>query len=202
MTHSVFIMRLVIKEHYEKCPVDVGQLLYYKGKNAFSKLYKAANENRSGLSDDYYHFAIAIRNQSETGHCSLELITIPVSYKYWENIKKQDIKRYTEEIEKWENFYIDKLEKHFDSDIRQKIIMQQSYTPLDVNKRFGFSSGSIYDMAYNNKQIGPKRVAIKTPVKNLYHAKMIHGVYGAFFQSFLIVDLLTGGKINDYNYKF
>lgn len=201
-SHSAFIIRLIVNNNTIKYPVDIGQLLFYKGENAFSFLYELANKNQCLLNPDKFHFALAVREQKQKNYYSIELLSIPVSYDYWKNIFDKDQHMYKIEIKKWENFFIEKLEKHFDRDIKSKIILKKIFTPIDLEKNFNLYKGSIYDMSYIKSQSGINRILFKTPVKNFYHLKMIHGIYGSIFQSLLLVDYLSKGKINKYRYKY
>ena len=201
LTHSAFIMRIIIKDNKIKYPTDIGQILYYSGENTFSYLYDLANNNKSILNDDKFHFAFAIREQSQKFHYAIELLSIPVSYKYWQDIFDGSKNNYHNEIKKWEDFFIKKMENHFDGYINKKIVLKKSFTPIDLKNTFGLYNGSIYDMAYINSQSGTNRLMFKTPVKNFYNCKLVHGVYGSFFQSFLIADYLLNGKINDFKYS-
>lgn len=201
-SHSAFIIRLIVKNFSVSYPTDVGQLLFYSGENAFSELYKLANNNQCILNTDKFHFALAVREQEQRNYYSMELLSIPISYNYWKDIYQAGGLKYKNEIKKWENFFIDKLEKHFDKNIKKKIIIKKMYTPIDLEKTFNLYKGSIYDMSYIQSQSGLNRIMFKTPVKNFYHLKMVHGIYGSIFQSFLLVDYLLKGKINNYKYKF
>ena len=94
------------------------------------------------------------------------------------------------------------MKKYFDKDIENKIIFKKIYTPIDLEKTFDLYKGSIYDMSYIKSQSGLNRIMFKIPIKNFYHLKMVHGIYGSIFQSFLLVDYLLKGKVNNYKYKF
>ncbi len=201
-SHSAFIIRLIVKNYSIKYPVDIGQMLFYKGDNAFSFLYELANKNQCILNSDKFHFALAVREQKEKKCYSIELLSIPVSYDYWKNIFNKNKLLYKKEIKKWENFFIEKLEKHFDKNIKRKIILKKTFTPIDLEKNFNLYKGTIYDMSYIKSQSGINRIMFKTPIKNFYHLKTVHGIYGSIFQSFLLVDYLSNGKINNYRYRY
>lgn len=201
-SHSAFIIRLIVKNYSIKYPVDIGQLLFYCGDNAFAELYNLANQDKSILDPGRFHFALSVREQKQKDHYSMELLSIPVSYNYWRSIYNSGDIRYKKEIKIWESFFIDKLKKFFDKNIERKIILKKIYTPIDLEKNFNLFKGSIYDMSYIKTQSGLHRIMFKTPVKNFYHLKMVHGIYGSIFQSFLFVDYIMKGKINNYKYKF
>jgi len=202
MTPSAFIMRLVIKSDKTDYPTNIGQLLFHSDEFAYSKYYDRSLENATPLDESSFYFAVSIREQEKEGYFSIELLAMPVSYGYWENIRKIGEELYKKEIEKWEDFYLDRLEEFFEPGLRKKIVQKRSLTPLSIEKAFNVSEGSVFDMAYLTEQTGPKRLPLKTPVKGMYHCKMVHGVFGAFFQSFLVVDEILGGKLNKKSYDF
>jgi phytoene dehydrogenase-like protein len=202
MTPSAFIMRLVIKSDRTDYPTNIGQLLFHSDEFAYSKYYDRSLENASPLDRSSFYFAISIREQEKSGYFSIELLAMPVSYGYWANIRKNGEELYKKEIETWEDFYLDRLEEFFEPDLRKKIVQKRSLTPLSIEKAFNVSEGAVFDMAYLNEQTGPKRLPLKTPVKGIYHCKMVHGVFGAFFQSFLVVDEILGGRLNKKSYDF
>jgi len=202
MTHSIYILRLLLKDLKGDYPLDVGEILYSKSKDVLTFLYNAANEKIFPLDDDKFHFTVAFKDMPKKGYYSLELTMTPASCYYWQDIYNEGKEAYLKEIIKWEEFFIDKLEKYFDKDLNKKIIYKKSVTPYEINKIFSLWQGSIYDMAYINSQAGNKRLTIKTPIKNFYNCKFVHGIYGAFFQSFVLADYLLEGKINDYGFDY
>jgi hypothetical protein len=45
-------------------------------------------------------------------------------------------------------------------------------------------------------RFGPKRLFMKTSVKNLYQPRYTHGIYGSMMGGVQIVDILLKGKFN------
>ena len=201
-SHSAFIIRYIVKNNSIKYPTDIGQLLFYCGDNTFTDLYDLANKDQCILKPDKFHFALSVRKQKQRDYYSIEILSIPVSYNYWNSIYNMGKLRYKSEKNRWEDFFIKRLKIYFDKDIEKKLILKKVYTPIDLEKTFELYKGSIYDMSYIRSQSGLNRIMFKTPIKNFYHLKMVHGIYGSIFQSFLLVDYLLKGKINNYNYKF
>ena len=201
MTLSCFIIKLVIKTK-EELPDDTGQILFYAGNDTFSIMYNKAVRNLDPLDDSRYHFAVNIKRSSNKNHYYLEVLCVPVSYQYWKAIANRSSKDYRNEVKRWESFYMDKLDEYLIPGIRTKIQEKKIITPVGFGGMFNLTEGTCYDMAQINSQSGLKRPGFKTPVPGLYHNKTVHGIYGAFFQSFLLADYLLKGKINQYRYRY
>jgi|GEM_PF-1696115 len=202
MTHSIYIFRILLKDLKGDYPLDIGEILYFKGKDVLSYLYNSANKIKFPLDENNFHFAIAFKDMQKKGYYSLELTMTPASYYYWLEIYNKGKECYIKEVKIWENFFLDKLEKYIDKNIKKKIIYRKSITPYEINKIFNLWQGSVFDMAYINSQAGNKRITIKTPIKNFYNCKFVHGIYGAFFQSFVLVDFLLKGKLNRFKLNY
>ena len=202
MTPSAFIMRLVIDSNRVDYPTNIGQILFHSDEFAYSKYYDRSLENASPLDKSSFYFAVSIREQEKKGYFSIELLAMPVSYGYCANIRKSCEEPYKKEMEKWEDFYLDRLEEFLELGLRKKIVQKRSLTPLSIEKAFNLSEGAVFDMAFLTEQTGPKRLPLKTPVRDMYHCKVVHGVFGAFFQSFLVIDEILGGRLNRKSYDF
>lgn len=81
-------------------------------------------------------------------------------------------------------------------------MVKDTATPATYARSSGSPTGSIYDMASLITQFGPKRLPMKTPVKNLYQLKFAHGLYGTMMNGVQVVDLLLDRKFNNGNSLF
>ncbi|MCG8569007.1 MAG: NAD(P)-binding protein [Spirochaetes bacterium] len=200
MTQSCFIIKAIVQPEMDY-PCDNGQILFYGGNNTFAFLLEKAENHTDPLHSDIFHFALSVREMEERVY-AIEILVVPVSFSYWLKIAKLGRNAYFSEIARWEDFLYRKIAKVIDPDFNQKIISKKIITPIEFQGMYKLSEGNCYDMAQINRQSGNNRFGFTTPIPGLYHNKMILGVYGAFLQSFILVDYLLKGKINQYQYHF
>jgi hypothetical protein len=117
-------------------------------------------------------------------------------------MRENDYKKYQAEKEKWGDFLIDIAEKYFIPGLKKHIVVKDISTPATYARYSGSPTGSIYDMASLVTQFGPKRLPMKTPVKNLYQPKFAHGLYGTMMNGVQVVDLILERKFNNGNSLF
>jgi len=127
---------------------------------------------------------------------------VPFGLGEWKKWRETDKKRYKEEKERWADFFIDKIERYFIPNLKKHIVYTDIATPATYARYSGSPTGSIYDMATTVDQFGPKRLPIKTPVKNLYQPKFAHGIYGGMMNGVQVVDLILDRAFNDGNSLF
>jgi hypothetical protein len=81
-------------------------------------------------------------------------------------------------------------------------VVKDISTPATYARYSGSPTGSIYDMASLVTQFGPKRLPMKTPIRNLYQPKFAHGLYGTMMNGVQVVDLILERKFNNGNSLF
>ena len=126
----------------------------------------------------------------------LTLRCVPFGINSWNKWRETDRKKYDEEKNKWADFFIDIAEKYFVPDLRKHIVVKDISTPATYSRYSGSPTGSIYDMASIVTQFGPKRLSMKTPVKNLYQPRFTHGIYGSLMSGVQVVDMILEGRFN------
>jgi hypothetical protein len=106
------------------------------------------------------------------------------------------------EKERWGDFFIGIAEKYFVPDLSKHIVVRDISTPATYARYSGSPTGSLYDMASLVTQFGPKRLPMKTPIRNLLQPKFAHGLYGTMMNGVQVVDLLLDRKFNNGNSLF
>jgi hypothetical protein len=120
----------------------------------------------------------------------------------WAELRERDYEKYQAEKEKWAGFLIDIAEKYFIPGLKKHIVVKDLATPATYARFSGSPTGSIYDMASLVTQFGPKRLPMKTPIRNIYQPKFAHGLYGTMMNGVQVVDLILDRKFNKGNSLF
>ncbi len=166
------------------------------------KLYKAAIDGDNGFSKDCFHMGVVCPSLVTGSKNILTLRCVPFGMNSWNKWRETDRKKYDEEKNKWADFFIDIAEKYFVPDLKKHIVVKDISTPATYSRYSGSPTGSIYDMASIVTQFGPKRLSMKTPVKNLYQPRFSHGIYGSLMSGVQVVDNILDGKFNGGNSLF
>ena len=172
------------------------------GLGTAERLFDGYLAGNHGFSDDCFHMAVICPSLTTGTKNTLTLRCTPFALNQWEEWRKNDYAKYTREKEQWADFFIGMAERYFIPGLSQHIVVKDISTPATYARYSGSPTGSLYDMASLVTQFGPKRLPMKTPIKNLYQPKFAHGLYGTMMNGVQVVDLLLDRKFNNGNSLF
>lgn len=185
-----------------KINIDYPYNVISTGLGTTEKLYKAFRAGENAFSKDCFHMAAICPSLTTGGRNTLTLRGVPFGMGMWKEWRKNNPSHYKKEKEKWGDFFIDLVAEYLIPDIRKHIRVVDISTPATYARYSGSQAGSIYDMASIVSQFGPKRLPIKTPVKNLLQPKFAHGIYGGIMNGVQAVDLILDREFNNGNSLF
>jgi len=154
------------------------------------------------FSKDCFHAAVICPSLTTGAKNTITIRCNPFAINGWKEWRENDYPRYQEEKERWGDFFINIAEKYFIPNLTKHIVVKDISTPATYSRYSGSPTGSLYDMASLVTQFGPKRLPMKTPIKNLYQPKFSHGLYGTMMNGVQVVDLLLDRKFNNGNSLF
>lgn len=166
------------------------------GAGATERLFEGFLRNENLYSDDCFHAAVICPSLTTGGKNTVTINVVPFAPGRWQEWRETDKKRYTTEKRTWADFFIDIAERYFIPNLKNHIVTTDISTPATYRRYSGSPSASIFDMATTVSQFGPKRLPMKTPIKNLYLPKFAHGIYGGAVNGMQVVDIITGGGVN------
>jgi all-trans-retinol 13,14-reductase len=172
------------------------------GLGTSEKLFDAFLAGNHGFSADCFHAAVICPSLTTGAKNTITIRSTPWALNGWKDLREKDYESYRAEKEKWADFLINIIEKYFIPDLSKHIVVKDISTPATYSRYSGSPTGSIYDMASLVTQFGPKRLPMKTPVKNLYQPKFAHGLFGTMMNGVQVVDLLLDRKFNGGNSLF
>jgi all-trans-retinol 13,14-reductase len=172
------------------------------GLGTAEKLFNAFLAGNHGFSGDCFHVAVICPTLTTGARTTITIRSTPWALNGWTELREKNFAGYQEEKEKWSGFLIDIAEKYFVPGLKNHIVVKDTATPATYARYSGSPTGSIYDMASLVTQFGPKRLPMKTPVRNLYQPKFAHGLYGTMMNGVQVVDLILNRKFNRGNSLF
>ncbi|MBE0675761.1 MAG: NAD(P)/FAD-dependent oxidoreductase [Bacteroidales bacterium] len=172
------------------------------GLGTAEKLFNAFLAGNHGFSDDCFHVAVICPSLTTGARNTVTIRSTPWALDGWKELREKDYEKYRAEKEKWADFLISIAEKYFIPNLTKHIVVKEISTPATYARFSGSPTGSIYDIASLVTQFGPKRLPMKTPVKNLYQPKFAHGLYGTMMNGVQVVDMILDRKFNDGNSLF
>ncbi len=185
-----------------KLDLDYPYNVVSTGLGTAEKLFNAFLAGNHGFSKDCFHAAVICPSLTTKTKNTITIRSTPWALNGWKELRENNYEKYLAEKEKWADFLIDIAEKYFIPDLKKHIIVKDIATPATYARFSGSPTGSIYDMASLVTQFGPKRLPMKTPVRNLYQPKFAHGLYGTMMNGVQVVDLLLDRKFNNGNSLF
>jgi all-trans-retinol 13,14-reductase len=172
------------------------------GLGTADKLFEGYLAGDQAFSDNCFHMAVICPSLTTGAKNTVTLRCTPFALNQWKEWRESDYQKYKEEKEKWGDFFIQIAEKYFIPELSKHIVVKDISTPATYSRYSGSPTGSLYDIASLVTQFGPKRLPMKTPVKNLYQPKFSHGLYGTMMNGVQVVDLLLDRKFNNGNSLF
>ncbi|MDF1574514.1 MAG: NAD(P)/FAD-dependent oxidoreductase [Bacteroidales bacterium] len=172
------------------------------GLGTAEKLFQAYLNGDQAFSEECFHMALICPSLTTGAKNTITLRCTPFALGQWKEWRDSDYPRYKAEKEKWAGFFIGIAEKYFIPDLSKHVVVKDIATPATYARYSGSPTGSLYDMASLVTQFGPKRLPMKTPIKNLYQPKFSHGLYGTMMNGVQVVDLLLDRKFNQGNSLF
>lgn len=172
------------------------------GLGTAEKLFEAFLAGNHGFTEDCFHVAVICPSLTTGAKNTITIRSTPWALDGWKDLREKDYEKYRAEKEKWADFLISIAEKYFIPNLKKHIVVKDIATPATYARFSGSPTGSIYDIASLVTQFGPKRLPMKTPVRNLYQPKFAHGLYGTMMNGVQVVDLILDRKFNDGNSLF
>jgi len=186
----------------ESLDLDYPYNVLSTGLGTTERLFDAVLEGKNAFSDTCYHAGLICPSITTGGKPTITIRGVPFGLGDWKTLRDTDKKKYTEEKERWADFFIDKIERHLIPNLKKHIVFKDIATPATYARYSSSPTGSIYDMATTVDQFGPKRLPMKTPITNLYQPKFAHGIYGGMMNGVQVVDLILNRAFNDGNSLF
>lgn len=172
------------------------------GLGTAEKLFEAFLSGNHGFGKDCFHMAVICPSLTTGAKNTITIRSTPWALNGWKEMRENDYEKYRAEKEKWADFLISIAEKYFIPNLKKHIVVKDIATPATYERFSGSPTGSIYDIASLVTQFGPKRLPMKTPIKNLYQPKFAHGLYGTMMNGVQVVDMILDRKFNDGNSLF
>ena len=185
-----------------KLDLDYPYNVVSTGLGTAEKLFDGFLAGDQAFSDDCFHAAVICPSLTTGAKNTITIRCNPFAINSWKEWRENDYPRYQEEKERWGDFFINIAEKYFIPNLTKHIVVKDISTPATYSRYSGSPTGSLYDMASLVTQFGPKRLPMKTPIKNLYQPKFSHGLYGTMMNGVQVVDLLLDRKFNNGNSLF
>lgn len=172
------------------------------GLGTAEKLFDAFLAGNHGFAEDCFHAAVICPSLTTGARNTITIRSTPWALNGWKDLREKNYDQYRAEKEKWGDFLIDIAERYFIPGLRKHIVVKDIASPATYARFSGSPTGSIYDIASLVTQFGPKRLPMKTPVKNLYQPKFAHGLYGTMMNGVQVVDMILDRKFNNGNSLF
>ncbi|MEN8155717.1 MAG: NAD(P)/FAD-dependent oxidoreductase [Bacteroidota bacterium] len=172
------------------------------GLGTAEKLFDGFLAGDNAFSRECFHAAVICPSLTTGAKSTITIRCTPFALASWKEWRENDYRRYVEEKERWGDFFIGIAEKYFIPELSKHIVVKDISTPATYARYSGSPTGSLYDIASLVTQFGPKRLPMKTPVKNLLQPKFAHGLYGTMMNGVQVVDLLLDRKFNNGNSLF
>ena len=169
------------------------------GLGSMEKLCEGFKADKNVHADDCFHAAIICPSLTTGSKGTITINVIPFAMAEWKHWRDNDRKRYNQEKERWGDFFIEKAEKYFIKDLSRHIVVKDISTPATYARYSGCPTGAIFDMATTKDQFGPKRLPMKTPIKNLFQPKFAYGIYGGMMNGLQVTDLMLDRAVNNGN---
>jgi len=185
-----------------KLDLDYPYNVVSTGQGTAEKLFDAFLAGDHGFSQDCFHAAVICPSLTTGAKNTITIRSTPWAMDGWKELREKDYISYRAKKEKWADFLIDIAEKYFIPGLKEHIVVKDIATPATYSRYSGSPTGSIYDIASLVTQFGPKRLPMRTPVKNLYQPKFAHGLYGTMMGAVQVVDLILDRKFNNGNSLF
>jgi all-trans-retinol 13,14-reductase len=185
-----------------KMDLDYPYNVVSTGLGTAEKLFNAFLAGNHGFSGDCFHAAVICPSLTTGAKNTVTIRSTPWALNGWAELREKNHEKYKAEKEKWAGFLIDIAEKYFIPGLKKHIVVTDVSTPATYARFSGSPTGSIYDMASLVTQFGPKRLPMKTPIRNLYQPKFAHGLYGTMMNGVQVVDLMLNRKFNKGNSLF
>lgn len=185
-----------------KLDLDYPYNVISTGLGTAEKLFQGYLDGDQAFSDDCFHMAVICPSLTTGGKNTVTLRCTPFALNQWKDWRDNDYPKYAKEKEKWGDFFIGLAEKYLIPNLTKHIVVKDISTPATYARYSGSPTGSLYDMASLVTQFGPKRLPMKTPIKNLYQPKFAHGLYGTVMNGVQVVDLMLDRKFNNGNSLF
>jgi phytoene dehydrogenase-like protein len=182
--------------------LDYPYNLVSTGLGTAEKLFDGFLAGDNAFSRDCFHVGVVCPSLTLGGRNTVTIRCLPFAMNGWREWRRNDRRRYKAERERWADFFIDIVERHFIKDLRKHIVVKNVATPVTYARYSGCPTGAIYDMASTVRQFGPRRLPLKTPISNLYQPKFSHGIYGAVMNGVQVVDVMLDRALNDGNSLF
>ncbi|MCX6329782.1 MAG: NAD(P)/FAD-dependent oxidoreductase, partial [Bacteroidia bacterium] len=204
MSPSSFNVALGLDDKIDmtKLDLDYPYNVVSTGLGTAEKLFNAFLAGNHGFSKECFHAAVICPSLTTGVKNTITIRSTPWALNGWKELRESNHEKYLAEKEKWADFLIDIAEKYFIPDLKKHIVVKDIATPATYARFSGSPTGSIYDIASLVTQFGPKRLPMKTPIRNLYQPKFAHGLYGTMMGGVQVVDLLLDRKFNDGNSLF
>lgn len=186
----------------KKMDLDPPYNVISTGLGTTEKLFDASQAGGHAFSKDCFHMAVLCPSLVTGPPNTVTIRGVPFGLGEWAVWRAKDPKRYRAEKERWARFFIDIVERHFIPGLSRHIRVMDVATPATYARYSGSPTASIYDMAALVTQFGPKRLPMKTPVRNLYQPKFAHGIYGGMMNGVQVVDLMLDRAFNGGNSLF
>ncbi|MCU0456552.1 MAG: NAD(P)/FAD-dependent oxidoreductase [Bacteroidales bacterium] len=204
MSPSSFNVALGLDDYIDmkKLDLDYPYNVVSTGLGTAEKLFNAFLAGNHGFSKDCFHAAVICPSLTTGSKNTVTIRSTPWALNGWKDLRESNYEAYRVEKEKWADFLIDIAEKYFIPGLRKHIVVKDIATPATYARYSGSPTGSIYDIASLVTQFGPKRIPMKTPVRNLFQPKFAHGLYGTMMGAVQVVDLISNRKFNNGNSLF
>jgi phytoene dehydrogenase-like protein len=172
------------------------------GLGTAGKLFDGFLAGDNAFSDHCFHMAVICPSLTTGGKNTVTLRCTPFALNKWEEWRKSDYRRYSEEKQRWGDFFIGIAEKYFIPGLSKHIVVKDISTPATYSRYSGSPTGSLFDMASLVTQFGPRRLPMQTPIRNLLQPKFSHGLYGTMMNGVQVTDLMLDRKFNNGNSLF
>lgn len=204
MSTSSFNVALGLDDKIDmtKLDLDYPYNVVSTGLGTSEKLFDGFLAGDQAFSEDCFHAAVICPSLTTGAKNTITIRCNPFAINGWKEWRENDYPRYQAEKERWGDFFINIAEKYFIPNLTKHIVVKDISTPATYSRYSGSPTGSLYDMASLVTQFGPKRLPMKTPIKNLYQPKFSHGLYGTMMNGVQVVDLLLDRKFNNGNSLF
>ena len=198
MSPSAFNVALGLDDriNLEALDLDYPFNVISTGTGTTERLFEGFLNNENLYSDDCFHAAVICPSLTTGAKNTITINVVPFAPGMWQQWREGDRKKYTKEKQKWADFFIDIAERYFVPNLKNHIVETDISTPATYRRYSSSPSASIFDMATTVNQFGPKRLPMKTPIKNLYLPKFAHGIYGGAVNGMQVTDIITDGAVN------
>lgn len=166
------------------------------------RLFDAFLKGEDAFSESLFHLGVICPSLTTGGKNTLTIRAVPFAPQKWIELRSSDRNKYVDEKYRLGDFLIGLVETYLIPGLREHIEVVDVATPATFARYSGSPTGSIYDMASLVTQFGPKRLPMKTPIRNLYQPKFSHGIYGTMMGAVQVVDLLMDRAFNEGNSLF